>query len=177
MLALFVNAAILIVAAATFHQSGHSDVAEIGDAYRLLSPLLGLGIASTLFAIALLASGLNSTVTATLAGQIVMEGFLHLRLPTWARRLVTRGIAIVPVVVVTWIYGERGTGQLLVLSQVILSMQLPFAVIPLVRFVSDRRKMGDFVISRSVAVVAWLIAGVIVILNLKLLYDTVAGWM
>jgi manganese transport protein len=176
-LALFVNAAILIVAAATFHQSGHSDVAEIGDAYRLLSPLLGLGIASTLFAIALLASGLNSTVTATLAGQIVMEGFLHLRLPTWARRLVTRGIAIVPVVVVTWIYGERGTGQLLVLSQVILSMQLPFAVIPLVRFVSDRRKMGDFVISRSVAVVAWLIAGVIVILNLKLLYDTVAGWM
>ena len=177
MLALFVNAAILIVAAATFHQSGHSDVAEIGDAYRLLSPLLGLGIASTLFAIALLASGLNSTVTATLAGQIVMEGFLHLRLPTWARRLVTRGIAIVPVVVVTWIYGERGTGQLLVFSQVILSMQLPFAVIPLVRFVSDRRKMGDFVISRSVAVVAWLIAGVIVILNLKLLYDTVAGWM
>ena len=177
MLALFVNAAILIVAAATFHQRGHSDVAEIGDAYRLLSPLLGLGIASTLFAIALLASGLNSTVTATLAGQIVMEGFLHLRLPTWARRLVTRGIAIVPVVVVTWIYGERGTGQLLVLSQVVLSMQLPFAVIPLVRFVSDRRKMGDFVISRSVAVVAWLIAGVIVILNLKLLYDTVAGWM
>ena len=176
-LALFVNAAILIVAAATFHQSGHSDVAEIGDAYRLLSPLLGLGIASTLFAIALLASGLNSTVTATLAGQIVMEGFLHLRLPTWARRLVTRGIAIVPVVAVTWIYGERGTGQLLVLSQVVLSMQLPFAVIPLVRFVSDRRKMGDFVISRPMAVVAWLIAGVIAILNLKLLYDTVAGWM
>jgi manganese transport protein len=162
-------------AAASFHTSGHADVAEIGQAYELLSPLLGLGIASTLFAIALLASGLNSTVTATLAGQIVMEGFLRLRLPNWARRLVTRGIAIVPVVVVTALYGERGTGQLLVFSQVILSMQLPFAVIPLVRFVSDRRKMGDFVISRSVATVAWIIAGIIVILNCKLLYDTFFG--
>ncbi|OJY10371.1 MAG: divalent metal cation transporter [Rhizobiales bacterium 62-47] len=175
MLALFVNASILIVAAATFHQSGHTEVAEISDAHRLLSPLLGLGIASTLFAVALLASGLNSTVTATLAGQIVMEGFLDLRLPTWARRLVTRGIAIVPVVVVTWLYGERGTGQLLVLSQVILSMQLPFAVIPLVRFVSDRSKMGDLVISRGTAALAWLIAGVIVILNVKLLFDTAFG--
>ncbi|QND71693.1 Nramp family divalent metal transporter [Tardiphaga sp. 215_C5_N2_1] len=175
MLALFINAAILIVAAASFHTSGHADVAEIGQAYELLSPLLGLGIASTLFAIALLASGLNSTVTATLAGQIVMEGFLRLRLPNWARRLVTRGIAIVPVVVVTALYGERGTGQLLVFSQVILSMQLPFAIIPLVRFVSDRRKMGDFVISRSVATAAWIIAGIIVILNCKLLYDTFFG--
>jgi manganese transport protein len=175
MLALFINAAILIVAAATFHTSGHADVAEISQAYELLSPLLGLGIASTLFAIALLASGLNSTVTATLAGQIVMEGFLRLRLPNWARRLVTRGIAIVPVVVVTALYGERGTGQLLVFSQVILSMQLPFAVIPLVRFVSDRRKMGDFVISRSVATAAWIVAGIIVILNCKLLYDTLFG--
>ncbi len=175
MLALFINAAILILAASTFHTSGHSDVAEIGQAHELLSPLLGLGIASTLFAIALLASGLNSTVTATLAGQIVMEGFLRLRLPQWARRLMTRGIAIVPVVIVTALYGERGTGQLLVLSQVILSMQLPFAVIPLVRFVSDRRKMGDFVIGRWFAAAAWLIAGVIVVLNLKLLYDTVLG--
>jgi manganese transport protein len=175
MLALFVNAAILIVAAAAFHGTGHQDVAEIGDAHRLLSPLLGLGIASTLFAVALLASGLNSTVTATLAGQIVMEGFIHLRMPSWARRLVTRGIAIVPVVVVTWLYGERGTGQLLVLSQVVLSMQLPFAVIPLVRFVSDRRKMGDLAISRSTAAIAWIVAGVIVVLNLKLLYDTVFG--
>ncbi|MEZ0221222.1 Nramp family divalent metal transporter [Tardiphaga sp. 1201_B9_N1_1] len=175
MLALFINAAILIVAAASFHTSGHADVAEIGQAYELLSPLLGLGIASTLFAIALLASGLNSTVTATLAGQIVMEGFLRLRLPNWARRLLTRGIAIVPVVVVTALYGERGTGQLLVFSQVILSMQLPFAIIPLVRFVSDRRKMGDFVISRAVATVAWIIAGIIVILNCKLLYDTFFG--
>jgi manganese transport protein len=175
MLALFINAAILVVAAATFHTSGHADVAEIGQAYELLSPLLGLGIASTLFAIALLASGLNSTVTATLAGQIVMEGFLHIRLPSWARRLLTRGIAIVPVVVVTWIYGERGTGQLLVFSQVVLSMQLPFAVIPLVRFVSDRKKMGKFAISLPVAAVAWIVAGIIVALNVKLLFDTFLG--
>jgi manganese transport protein len=175
MLALFINAAILIVAAATFHDSGHADVAEIGKAFQLLSPLLGLGIASTLFAIALLASGLNSTVTATLAGQIVMEGFLRLRMPSWARRLVTRGIAIVPVIVVTALYGERGTGQLLVFSQVVLSMQLPFAVIPLVRFVSDRRKMGDFVVPRSVAVAAWIVAAIIVSLNVKLLFDTIVG--
>ena len=175
MLALFINAAILVVAAATFHTSGHSDVAEIGDAFELLSPLLGLGIASTLFAVALLASGLNSTVTATLAGQIVMEGFLNLRLPNWARRLLTRGIAIVPVVIVTAFYGESGTARLLVFSQVILSMQLPFAVIPLVRFVSDRRKMGQFVIPAAVAAVAWVVASVIVILNLKLLVDTLFG--
>jgi manganese transport protein len=175
MLALFVNAAILIMAAAVFHSSGHTEVAEIGDAFRLLSPLLGLGIASTLFAVALLASGLNSTVTATLAGQIVMEGFLGLRMPMWARRLVTRGIAIVPVIIVTALYGESGTAQLLVLSQVVLSMQLPFAVIPLVRFVSDRRKMGKFAISPVWAATAWLIAGVIVILNVKLLVDTVVG--
>jgi manganese transport protein len=175
MLALFVNAAILIVAAATFHKSGHTEVAEIGDAFRLLSPLLGLSIASTLFAVALLASGINSTVTATLAGQIVMEGFLRLRMPMWARRLVTRGIAIVPVIAVTALYGERGTAQLLVLSQVVLSMQLPFAVIPLVRFVSDRRKMGEFAISTGTAVAAWVVAGVIVILNVKLLFDTITG--
>ncbi|WP_291843486.1 Nramp family divalent metal transporter [Bradyrhizobium sp.] len=175
MLALFINAAILIVAAATFHASGRTDVVEIGQAHELLSPLLGLGIASILFAVALLASGLNSTVTATLAGQIVMEGFLHLRLPNWARRLVTRGVAIVPVVIVIALYGERGTGQLLIFSQVVLSMQLPFAVIPLVRFVSDRRKMGDFVISRSVAALAWIVAGVIVALNVKLLFETFFG--
>jgi manganese transport protein len=175
MLALFINAAVLVVAAATFYKSGHSDVAEIGQAFELLSPLLGLGIASTLFAVALLASGLNSTVTATLAGQIVMEGFLDLRLPSWARRLLTRGIAIVPVIVVTAFYGEQGTGRLLVFSQVVLSMQLPFAVIPLVRFVSDRRKMGQFAIPASVAAIAWIVAGVIVILNVKLLADTIFG--
>jgi manganese transport protein len=175
MLALFVNASILIVAAVAFHGTGHEDVAEIGQAYELLSPLLGLSVASVLFGVALLASGLNSTVTATLAGQIVMEGFLHLRIPQWARRLVTRGIAIVPVVIVTWLYGERGTAELLVLSQVILSMQLPFAVIPLVHFVSDRKKMGGFAIARGVSFLAWIVAGVIVALNLKLLYDTFAG--
>ncbi|KQZ14191.1 manganese transporter [Mesorhizobium sp. Root554] len=175
MLALFVNSAILIVSAVAFHGTGNQDVAEIGQAYELLSPLLGLGIASTLFAVALLASGLNSTVTATLAGQIVMEGFLHLRIPQWARRLLTRGIAIVPVVVVTWIYGERGTAELLVLSQVVLSMQLPFAVIPLVHFVSDKKKMGNFAVSRGIVVLAWIVAALILSLNFKLLYDTFVG--
>ncbi|MHC2334207.1 manganese transport protein [Bradyrhizobium sp. USDA 4454] len=175
MLALFVNAAILVLAAATFHKSGHADVAEIDQAFELLSPLLGLGIASTLFAVALLASGLNSTVTATLAGQIVMQGFLDLKLPDWLQRLVTRGIAIVPVVVVAALYGESGTAQLLVFSQVVLSMQLPFAVIPLVRFVSDKRKMGAFAIPRPVAITAWTVAGLIVILNVKLLIDTIVG--
>jgi manganese transport protein len=175
MLALFVNGGILIVAAAVFHASGRTDVEEIEQAYALLSPLLGVGIASILFAVALLASGLNSTVTATLAGQIVMEGFLHLRLPHWMRRLLTRAIAIVPVVVVTALYGESGTAKLLILSQVVLSMQLPFAVIPLVQFVSDKKKMGTFAISRPVAALAWTVAGIILILNLKLLFDTFAG--
>ena len=172
MLALFVNAAILIVAAAAFHGTGHADVAEIGDAHRLLSPVLGVGIASTVFAVALLASGLNSTVTATLAGQIVMEGFLHLRLPDWARRLVTRGIAIVPVVTVTAWRGDQGTAELLVLSQVVLSMQLPFAIVPLVRFVSDRRIMGAFVIPRWVGAAAWAVTGLVLVLNAKLMFDT-----
>jgi manganese transport protein len=175
MLALFVNAAILVVAATVFHANGKTDVAEIEDAYSLLSPLLGAGIASVLFAIALLASGLNSTVTATLAGQIVMEEFLRIRLPHWLRRLLTRAIAIVPVVVVTALYGEAGTARLLILSQVVLSMQLPFAVIPLVQFVSDRKKMGVFAISRPVALLSWIVAAVILILNFKLLADTLMG--
>jgi manganese transport protein len=175
MLALFVNAAILIVAAAVFHASGRTNVEEIEDAYQLLSPVLGVGLASTLFAVALLASGLNSTVTATLAGQIVMEGFLRLRLPDWARRLVTRSVAIVPVVAVTAIYGSAGTAKLLVFSQVILSMQLPFAVVPLVRFVADRRLMGPLAIPRWLAAIAWVTAAVIVALNAKLLFDAVAG--
>jgi len=175
MLALFVNAAILILAASVFHAGGRTDVEEIEQAYELLSPLLGAGIASTLFAVALLASGLNSTVTATLAGQIVMEGFLRLRLPNWARRLVTRGIAIVPVVVVTALYGDAGTAKLLVLSQVVLSMQLPFAVIPLVRFVSDPAKMGALVVPGWLKWLSWAIAGLIVALNVKLLADTVMG--
>jgi len=175
MLALFVNAAILVVAAAAFHDSGHADVAEIGQAFQLLSPLLGLGIASTLFAIALLASGLNSTVTATLAGQIVMEGFLRLRIPHWARRLLTRGLAIIPVVFVTALYGEKGTAQLLVFSQVVLSMQLPFAVIPLVWFVSDRRRMGTFAIPGWATALSWAVAAIILVLNGKLLLDTMTG--
>lgn len=174
MLALFVNSAILIVAAAVFHANG-KEVTEIEEAYALLSPLLGVGIASVLFAVALLASGLNSTVTATLAGQIVMEGFLRIRLPHWMRRLLTRAIAIVPVVIVTALYGESGTGKLLILSQVILSMQLPFAVIPLVMFTADAKKMGKFAVPRPVALLAWLVAAIIVVLNVKLLIDTFFG--
>ena len=142
--AFFVNAAILVVAASTFHTSGHAEVAEIQDAHKLLTPLLGAG-ASTAFALALLASGQNSTVTGTLAGQIVMEGFLNIRLRPWLRRLITRAIAIVPAAIVAIFYGERGTAQLLILSQVILSLQLSFAVFPLVAFTSDRAKMGAFV--------------------------------
>ncbi|GBQ17730.1 manganese transport protein MntH [Acetobacter cibinongensis NRIC 0482] len=174
MLALFINAAILIVAAAAFHTTGHQDVAEIEDAYRLLSPILGLGVASTLFAVALLAAGTNSTVTGTLAGQIIMEGFLRLTIPHWARRLLTRGLAIIPVIIVTLLYGNAGVGKLLLLSQVILSMQLPFAVIPLVLFVSDRKKMGEFVISKKIKVLSWLVSGLILILNFKLLFDTLS---
>jgi len=175
MLALFINASILILAAAVFHAHGRTDVQEIEQAYELLAPMLGVGLASTLFAVALLASGINSTVTATLAGQIVMEGFLRLRIAPWARRLITRGIAIVPVVVVTAIYGEQGTARLLVLSQVLLSMQLPFAVVPLVRFVSDKTKMGALVAPRGLIVLSWLIGGLIIVLNVKLLVDVWRG--
>jgi manganese transport protein len=175
MLALFVNAAILILAAAVFHGSGRTDVEEIEQAHELLSPMLGIGLASTLFAIALLASGINSTVTATLTGQIVMEGFLRMRIPAWARRLITRGIAITPVVVISAIYGEKGTAQLLVFSQVLLSMQLPFAVIPLVRFISDKKTMGALVAPTWLVCLAWFIAAIIVLLNIKLLVDTLAS--
>ena len=175
MLALFVNAAILIVSAVAFHQSGHHEIADIGQAFQLLSPLLGLGIASTLFAVALLASGVNSTVTATLAGQIVMEGFLRLRIPHWVRRLITRGAAIVPVVIAIGFYGERGADDLLILSQVILSIQLPFAAIPLVHFVSSRRKMGSLVLGPWLSGLAWAVTGLIVALNLLLLAQTLRG--
>ena len=174
MLALFINAAILILAAATFHTAGRTDVAEIQDAYQLLTPMLGAAAASTLFAVALLASGQNSTITATLAGQIVMEGFLRIRLPAWLRRLVTRLLAIIPAVTVAALYGESGTAQLLVLSQVVLSMQLPFAVIPLVRFTSDRKLMGRFANPRWLKAAAWVISATIIALNLKLL-SSVAG--
>jgi len=175
MLALFVNAAILIVSAVAFHNTGHQDVADIGQAFKLLSPLLGLGVASILFAVALLASGVNSTVTATLAGQIIMEGFLRLRIPHWARRLITRGIAIVPVIIVIWLYGEKGAANLLVLSQVVLSMQLPFAVVPLVQFVSSKKLMGNLAIGRWLTVLSWIVTALILVLNFKLLYDTIFG--
>jgi manganese transport protein len=171
MFALFINAAILIVAAATFHTRGQHGVAEIQDAYKLLSPMLGVSVASALFAFALLASGQNSTLTGTLAGQIVMEGFLNIRLRPWLRRLITRLIAIVPAVFTAAIFGTRGTARLLLLSQVVLSMQLAFAVIPLVLFTSDRRKMGKFVSPRWLQALAWVTAAIIVVLNLKYLAD------
>jgi manganese transport protein len=167
MFALFINAAILILSAATFH--GKQEVAELEEAYRLLSPTLGVGLASILFAVALLASGQNSTLTGTLAGQIVMEGFLNIRLRPWLRRLITRAIAIVPAVICLSIFGDGASDDLLVLSQVILSMQLPFAVIPLVLFTSDREKMGEFANPGWVKLLAWLVAGVIVALNAYLL--------
>jgi manganese transport protein len=175
-LALFINAAILIVAAATFHTSGRTEVAEIQDAYKLLTPLLGAG-ASAVFAFALLASGQNSTLTGTLAGQIVMEGFLDLRMRPWLRRLITRGIAIVPAVIVAVIYGESGTAKLLVLSQVVLSLQLSFAVFPLVRFTSDRLKMGEFVNPAWLKGLAYLVAVLIASLNVWLLVQTFGGWL
>jgi manganese transport protein len=179
MFALFINAAILIVSAATFHARGQHGVAEIQDAYQLLSPLLGVSAASAIFAIALLASGQNSTLTGTLAGQIVMEGFLNIRLRPWMRRLITRLIAIVPAVICTALYGESGTAKLLVFSQVILSMQLSFAVIPLVKFTSDRAKMGAFVNPLWIKILAWITSGLIVSLNLKFLLDFtgVTAWV
>jgi manganese transport protein len=175
--AFFINAAILILAAATFHQSGHQNVADIGDAYRLLTPLLGTTLASTLFAVALLASGQNSTITGTLAGQIVMEGFLNIRLPAWLRRLITRLIAIIPAVIVTALYGEHGAGSLLILSQVILSLQLSFAVVPLVYITSQRKKMGEFANSPLLIGAAWSVATVIVGLNAWLLIGTFRNWL
>lgn len=173
--ALFINASILIVSSATFHKAGMKDVAEIGDAYHLLAPLLGTTLGSILFGVALLASGQNSTLTGTLAGQIVMEGFLNIRLPGWLRRLITRLIAIVPAVVVTALYGESGTAQLLILSQVILSLQLSFAVVPLIQFTSDKKKMGEFANPLWLKVIAWIVAIVIISLNAYLLFQTFFG--
>jgi len=175
-LAFFVNAAILVIAAATFHTSGHAEVAEIQDAHKLLTPLLGAG-ASTAFALALLASGQNSTLTGTLAGQIVMEGFLNIRIRPWMRRLITRLIAIVPAAIVAIFYGESGTARLLILSQVILSLQLSFAVFPLVAFTSDREKMGTFVNPVPVKLMAWATAFLIAGLNTWLLVQTFKNWL
>jgi manganese transport protein len=175
MSALFLNGAILVMAAATFHGTGHQEVADISDAYLLLAPLLGTSLASTLFAVALLFSGQNATLTGTLAGQIVMEGFLNIRLRPWLRRLITRLIAIIPALVTVALYGERGSGALLILSQVILSLQLPFAVFPLVIFSGDRRKMGELVAPRWMLALAWPVAVVIALLNVWLLWQTFVG--
>ena len=175
--ALFINAAILIVAAATFHGSGHTGVAEIQDAYKLLTPLLGVAGASAVFALALLASGQNSTLTGTLAGQIVMEGFLDLKLRPWVRRLITRGIAIVPAVIVSIVAGASGTAKLLLLSQVILSLQLSFAVFPLVRFTSERAKMGEFTNPGWLTWTARSVAVAIAMLNGWLLVTTLKDWV
>jgi manganese transport protein len=175
MSALFLNGAILVVAAATFHGTGHEGVADISDAYLLLAPLLGTSLASTLFAVALLFSGQNATLTGTLAGQIVMEGFLNIRLRPWLRRLITRLIAIIPALFTVALYGERGTGQLLILSQVILSLQLPFAVFPLVMFTGDRRKMGDLAAPKWMLGLAWPVAVIIAALNAWLLWQTFFG--
>jgi manganese transport protein len=176
-IALFINAAILIVAAATFHGTGHQQVAEIQDAYQLLSPLLGVTAASTVFALALLASGQNSTLTGTLAGQIVMEGFLNIRMRPWLRRLIARGVAIVPAAITAVLYGESGTARLLVLSQVVLSLQLSFAVFPLVMFTSDAKKMGPFVNPGWLKWLAYAVAGTIAVLNAWLLVQTARQWM
>jgi manganese transport protein len=171
-LAFFINAAILILAAATFHTTGNNQVADINEAYKLLDPILGVKLAGIFFAVALLASGQNSTLTGTLAGQIVMEGFLDIKLKPWLRRLITRLIAIIPALVISIIYGEKGTGELLVLSQVILSIQLSFAVVPLVIFTGDSQKMGEFANPKYIQITAWLVATIIIGLNVFLLWDT-----
>ena len=174
-LAFFINAAILVLAAATFHVAGRTEVAEIEEAHRLLAPMLGVGGASVVFAVALLASGQNSTVTGTLAGQIVMEGFLHIRLPLWLRRLITRGLAIIPAVIGVVVAGDSGATQLLVLSQVVLSLQLPFAVLPLVAFTGSRRLMGPLAAPIWLVALAWAIAAIIVGLNGWMLWGLVSG--
>ncbi len=171
LIAFFINASILILAAAAFHNTGYNHVADINDAYKLLDPVLGVKFAGIFFAIALLASGQNSTLTGTLAGQIVMEGFLNIRLKPWLRRLITRLIAVIPALIITIIYGEKGTGELLVLSQVILSLQLSFAVVPLLMFTSDKVKMGIFANTTTLKTVAWVVATIIILLNAYLLYD------
>ncbi len=175
MFALIINAAILVLAAATFNKTGQTDVSDLGEVHKLIAPLLGSGMAPTLFAIALLCCGMNSTVTATLAGQIVMEGFIDIRLPPWARRLMTRAIAIVPAAIVTIWYGEAGTAKLLILSQVVLGLALPFSIVPLVMFTADRRKMGELVAARWVTALATLTGAVLIVLNIKLLIDIITG--
>ncbi|MCC6297804.1 MAG: Nramp family divalent metal transporter [Anaerolineales bacterium] len=176
-LAFFINAAILVMAASVFHRNGYFEVAEIQDAHRLLEPLLGAAIAPIAFAIALLASGQSSTITGTLAGQIVMEGYLNLRIRPWLRRLITRLLAVVPAILVIAYYGENSTGAMLVLSQVVLSLQLPFAIIPLIHSVADKNRMGDFAIGRKIQILAWVVAGIILSLNVKLIVDQIGTWI
>ena len=176
-LAFFVNAAILVMAASVFYRNGYYQIAEIQDAYHLLEPLLGAAIAPIAFAIALLASGQSSTITGTLAGQIIMEGYLNLRIRPWLRRLITRLLAILPAIAVIAYYGENATGSMLVLSQVILSLQLPFAIIPLIHAVADKRRMGEFSIRPWLQALAWLVAAIIVTLNVKLIIDQITSWI
>jgi manganese transport protein len=176
-LALFVNAAILILAASVFFTNGYNDVVDIRDAHKLLTPLLGSGFAPMLFAIALIASGQSSTITGTLAGQIVMEGYLHLRIQPWVRRIITRLLAVIPAVIVIWVYGEESSGDLLVFSQVVLSLQLGFAIIPLIHYVSDSKRMGQFVIGWKLKLLAWLCAAIIVYLNVNLVFSQAAIWV
>lgn len=176
-LAFFVNAAILVVAASVFYRHGYYEVAEIQDAHRLLAPIVGASIAPLAFAIALLASGQSSTITGTLAGQIVMEGYLNLRIPAWLRRIITRLLAIIPAVLVISYYGEHSTSAMLVLSQVVLSLQLPFAIIPLIHAVADKQRMGEFRIAPWIQVLAWIVASIIVGLNVKLVIDQITGWV
>ena len=171
-LAFFINGSILILAAAAFHHNGHREVADITDAYHLLDPVLGVSLAGVFFALALLASGQSSTLTGTLAGQIVMEGFLNIRLKPWLRRLITRGIAIVPALIVASLYGEKGTAELLVFSQVILSLQLSFAVVPLVLFTANKSIMGKFANSKAVTILSWFVTLIIILLNGYLLFRT-----
>jgi manganese transport protein len=171
--AFFVNAAILILAAAAFYRTGHHEIGVIQGAYKLLTPVLGASLATPLFAIALLASGQNSTLTGTLAGQIVLEGFTRFRIPAWSRRLISRTLAIAPAIVAVGLYGEQGTGQLLIFSQVVLSVQLSFAVIPLVQFTSDRNKMGPFVNGWVTKAIGWCMAAVIAVLNAYLVWTTI----
>jgi len=174
-IALFVNASILILAAAVFFTSGHQDVAEIGDAYKLLAPLLGVGGASILFAVALLASGQNSTITATLAGQIILEGFMNIRLKPWVRRLITRGLAIIPAVIIAILFQGSGLSRLLIFSQIVLSLQLPFAILPLVYLTSSKKHMGEFANRMWLKVVVFAIAAVITSLNVWLIIHTFFG--
>lgn len=172
-IALMINTSILILAAATFHVSGYSDIADLTDAHKMITPILGTALAGTLFAVALLCCGLSSTVTATLAGQIIMEGFLNLRLPPWARRMITRGLALIPALSVTVLYGQEGVGKLLILSQVILSLQLPFAVVPLVMFTANRKKMGDFTAPLWLTITTAMIAILLITLNIKMIIDII----